>query len=481
MRGKHDVRVHRVCAGRIIPAHAGQTSSMTLWLVSVPDHPRACGANTGCRSWRNSDAGSSPRMRGKHFRHRDEIARHRIIPAHAGQTRTVHGHRPWKTDHPRACGANTARTMTPMNAPGSSPRMRGKQEHPESFYFAGRIIPAHAGQTGPRLHRGACRPDHPRACGANYRLMVAKGIGSGSSPRMRGKHEPHASEDTVYRIIPAHAGQTGQVATYNGGSPDHPRACGANFATVALRTISFGSSPRMRGKHRVVRTPLRDVRIIPAHAGQTLTIAMLLIWNADHPRACGANGRIAFHISFICGSSPRMRGKHIPHAGRIVGVRIIPAHAGQTLSLRGRAHGTTDHPRACGANKRCRIHQSEHHGSSPRMRGKRGNYAKARAADRIIPAHAGQTILVTHVRVHAADHPRACGANFHLRNRPSLAHGSSPRMRGKRTPAMPPSCSIRIIPAHAGQTLRPARRPRRRPDHPRACGANHRKSKQSSA
>ena len=50
----------------------------------------------------------------------------------------------------------------------------------------------------------------------------------------------------------------------------------------------------------------------------------------DHPRACGANGLIAFAISAAIGSSPRMRGKLDEVAVDAEGARIIPAHAGQT-------------------------------------------------------------------------------------------------------------------------------------------------------
>ena len=93
-----------------------------------------------------------------------------------------------------------------------------------------------------------------------------------------------------------------------------------------------GSSPRMRGKRLDCVRHSVHPRIIPAHAGQTPSLILLLDSLPDHPRACGANAALVFATSLDTGSSPRMRGKHvlpdcIPTQGR-----IIPAHAGQTRS-----------------------------------------------------------------------------------------------------------------------------------------------------
>ena len=86
MRGKRVLGIETLDLLRIIPAHAGQTSSMGVEPITATDHPRACGVNMEPLSVDWSDYGSSPRMRGK----LDAVtARHhavRIIPAHAGQT-----------------------------------------------------------------------------------------------------------------------------------------------------------------------------------------------------------------------------------------------------------------------------------------------------------------------------------------------------------------------------------------------------------
>ena len=92
-----------------------------------------------------------------------------------------------------------------------------------------------------------------------------------------------------------------------------------------------GSSPRMRGKHGSRRATPSTARIIPAHAGQTRTTRAARCPWPDHPRACGANCRCCSMFCTVSGSSPRMRGKLDLGDGCVADDRIIPAHAGQTV------------------------------------------------------------------------------------------------------------------------------------------------------
>ena len=155
---------------------------------------------------------------------------------------------------------------------------------------------------------------------------------NGSSPRMRGK--PHLLVDRAAeaRIIPAHAGQTSLSRLASSAATDHPRACGANRLERLGSLVAFGSSPRMRGKRRLVREQHHRIRIIPAHAGQTSSVAPKRVDCPDHPRACGANPKGTTRVELRIGSSPRMRGKRRRQAAVRQADRIIPAHAGQTAA-----------------------------------------------------------------------------------------------------------------------------------------------------
>ena len=148
----------------------------------------------------------------------------------------------------------------------------------------------------------------------------------------------------------------------------------------------------MRGKHPVWAQSGFSLRIIPARAGQTSRPGSDAPSRTDHPRACGANDRIAAQHLVATGSSPRVRGKHRPCPFSCLSGRIIPARAGQTACMPPDEHAKTDHPRACGANSGSPVATPPRAGSSPRVRGKLGPSLGPFRAGRIIPARAGQTV-----------------------------------------------------------------------------------------
>ncbi len=208
-------------------------------------------------------------MRGKLQRVRRDGHSPRIIPARAGQTLPWPPFAPLAPDHPRACGANFHAIHLVEPLFGSSPRVRGKQRRDHITTVIRRIIPARAGQTIPSLRIRGKEPDHPRACGANTSMSASPLRVIGSSPRVRGKPRAGMRPRLAHRIIPARAGQTCRPSRNGTGRTDHPRACGANQAAGLNAGILGGSSPRVRGKRVDEFENLPPVRIIPARAGQT--------------------------------------------------------------------------------------------------------------------------------------------------------------------------------------------------------------------
>ena len=411
VRGKQVLPVRRGLRLRIIPARAGQTKAHRTVSRNCSDHPRACGANGPPRPDSTPPNGSSPRVRGKHDIFSKGGFVGRIIPARAGQTRRSSCRYESRPDHPRACGANLEFAVIGNKTIGSSPRVRGKRRNTRSIDCCGRIIPARAGQTASECCSRCRPPDHPRACGANLLALKAVLIVSGSSPRVRGKLAREPVLAYVDRIIPARAGQTRTVQAGIVVRADHPRACGANFKLSFALTVTSGSSPRVRGKHHGLLSAHARRRIIPARAGQTRHPIWFLRRRPDHPRACGANQPKTASTRPKPGSSPRVRGKLELRATLAPPQRIIPARAGQTNPRRP-VHGQNpDHPRACGANLNLPPYIDERYGSSPRVRGKLVRLLALRRSPRIIPARAGQTIISWLVATGSADHPRACGAN----------------------------------------------------------------------
>ena len=131
---------------------------------------------------------------------------------------------------------------------------------------------------------------------------------------------------------------------------------------------------------------------------------------------------------------------------------------------------SSDHPRACGELCPVPKLRVRYFGSSPRMRGTHPEIRPHEETVRIIPAHAGNSHPARGTDAGRPDHPRACGelvVGPHVRQ---WGFGSSPRMRGTRLHCCGCKPCLRIIPAHAGNSSRALGCPSRGSDHPRACG-----------
>mgnify|MGYP000998290418 CR=1 FL=1 len=116
-----------------------------------------------------------------------------------------------------------------------------------------RLIPAHAGKTAVGAAASEDRGAHPRSRGENAGLVHGIRQKRGSSPLTRGKPAALVSAGDVGRLIPAHAGKTGSVILVITGLPAHPRSRGENAQGVSNARVKGGSSPLTRGK---LGTPL---------------------------------------------------------------------------------------------------------------------------------------------------------------------------------------------------------------------------------
>ena len=194
----------------------------------------------------------------------------------------------------------------------------------------------------------------------------------------------------------------------------------------------------------------RPTGIIPAYAGNTLSTKSGIDLCGDHPRVCGehiSSERLSIMQS---GSSPRMRGT--PRRCAMYGgtVRIIPAYAGNTMVVSRVFSFAWDHPRVCGEHIGYDSLDPGSMGSSPRMRGTHQVRSRRRDVAGIIPAYAGNTRGVSII----------C----------AIKRGSSPRMRGTLMAKLPLHGLDGIIPAYAGNTDDFHTQKARPWDHPRVCG-----------
>ena len=248
--------------------------------------------------------------------------------------------------------------------------MRGKLKNFMLFSLIFRNIPAYAGKT--QQHHWPplwCR-EHPRVCGENAFWCPRRRLGRGTSPRMRGKRLRRPRACVWRRNIPAYAGKTHHRGNSGSYQPEHPRVCGENFLARYLTITVGGTSPRMRGKRTSSDAVAGTRRNIPAYAGKTASRRLPGAPTAEHPRVCGENLSLRSDDFWMCGTSPRMRGKPDDDIIEAVQKRNIPAYAGKTAPRNQQASYRPEHPRVCGENVQCLRQTLQGRGTSPRMRGK---------------------------------------------------------------------------------------------------------------
>ena len=153
-------------------------------------------------------------------------------------------------------------------------------------------------------------------------------------------------------------------------------------------------------------------------------------------------------------------------------LRLIPAHAGKTLLTWASADCAAAHPRSRGENNLKMLETDFGSGSSPLTRGKPGPVELSTKKTRLIPAHAGKTRGAELIELIGKAHPRSRGENDLTRSPQSFALGSSPLTRGKLTASEVWGGTERLIPAHAGKTKSVIMTGVARAAHPRSRGEN---------
>ena len=396
--------------------------------------------------------GSSPLTRGKRTVAARRVASTGLIPAHAGKTRWSRALPSTPRAHPRSRGENRIRMPSCLMLSGSSPLTRGKLKQGLQHGRPEGLIPAHAGKTGSPPRRFSACPAHPRSRGENTLIRADDKKFEGSSPLTRGKHQRAQGPERTRGLIPAHAGKTTAVASKETADRAHPRSRGENRRHIQTHPGETGSSPLTRGKHLSARRCSRGVGLIPAHAGKTARCLDSGPARWAHPRSRGENTEADEDSRALWGSSPLTRGKHrVPPRVRRRR-RLIPAHAGKTLTGMVADADAGAHPRSRGENVRPAARGVAYDGSSPLTRGKHGVYAGWAPGIGLIPTHAGKTTACPAARPAGRAHPHSRGENHDRDAYPDPRPGSSPLTRGKRRGRHQRLRSRRLIPTHAGKT-----------------------------
>ena len=185
---------------------------------------------------------------------------------------------------------------------------------------------------------------------------------------------------------------------------------------------------------------------------------------------CGEHHITSIMVQRNWGSSPHVRGARgcAAHVRTLTG--IIPACAGSTFYGHVRQHRRRDHPRMCGEHGEVFNSQRIDRGSSPHVRGARSPEPSTWTRQGIIPACAGSTQWSHCIHGLLGDHPRMCGEHSGGSAVGNSIGGSSPHVRGALRNERENIGKNGIIPACAGSTSTGIRFRSCSGDHPRMCG-----------
>ena len=193
----------------LIPASAGNTTATAGWWPAPTAHPRMGGEHAVLRRQRRRGQGSSPHGRGTPAHRAGQQLDTGLIPAWAGNTSTLSAPR-WRTGaHPRMGGEHAESSNRSILDLGSSPHGRGTRAPTASSGFLSRLIPAWAGNTPRSATSSPSCPAHPRMGGEHPRWWTGSGRPNGSSPHGRGTPHRRPARPVGAGLIPAWAGNTG--------------------------------------------------------------------------------------------------------------------------------------------------------------------------------------------------------------------------------------------------------------------------------
>ena len=259
---------------------------------------------------------------------------------------------------------------------GSSPHARGTLPDRQFAGLLIRFIPACAGNAANQKLCAVCRSVHPRMRGERIRCSTLI-----MSPPW---------------FIPACAGNAPLSASGARLTAVHPRMRGERFFRIQTAVAGRGSSPHARGTHGCWWGSDREVRFIPACAGNARRGVFHLPPGPVHPRMRGERPRCPVKRRPDDGSSPHARGTRVKCQVACQACRFIPACAGNAFSGRREFLSPTVHPRMRGERRIEYARAPVAYGSSPHARGTPARPARPRSRCRFIPACAGNALPVSY-------------------------------------------------------------------------------------
>ena len=348
--------------------------------------------------------------------------------------------------------------------------MRGSRWALPTSAATQRSIPACAGE--PIVSGAQARQEgvYPRVCGGAYLAHLVHMTLRGLSPRVRGSLCIHLHVLVYLGSIPACAGEPRQGGHLRWPHWVYPRVCGGAMPGARMVAVRNGLSPRVRGSHDQRRDRQVGIRSIPACAGEPFQGRRAHRRRWVYPRVCGGATATANGILNLLGLSPRVRGSqhHVLLSNRTG--RSIPACAGEPAFKRCDCGERRVYPRVCGGAGGGGTNPSTYDGLSPRVRGSPLRPWACRTKARSIPACAGEPMRRVLYRNQHRVYPRVCGGAAAIPAKTVDPNGLSPRVRGSPVHPHEPLAGYGSIPACAGEPPPPRAGRRRHRVYPRVCG-----------
>ena len=170
---------------------------------------------------------------------------------------------------------------------------------------------------------------YPRVCGGTFEARWGERLSYGLSPRVRGNRCADWAAEIFSGSIPACAGEPKPARRNPSGGRVYPRVCGGTSRMWGKVRPNAGLSPRVRGNRRNAGVRQKSVRSIPACAGEPLTSLLNAPVSRVYPRVCGGTATVTTMAALKAGLSPRVRGNRAPGLHMDAAQRSIPACAGE--------------------------------------------------------------------------------------------------------------------------------------------------------
>ncbi len=416
-------------------------------------HPHACGEDFNDHFHPIPRFGSPPRVWGRRYRGNRAVCGLRFTPTRVGKTRVCPGTFACASVHPHACGEDSPTWGGADYCNGSPPRVGGRRPQHRGCPGQRRFTPTRVGKTVSGSSWLLPPSVHPHACGEDRYLAGVWEVADGSPPRVWGRHAGRRRQHPLPRFTPTRVGKTVGRRGKGGTNTVHPHACGEDHQHVPRQRLWIGSPPRVWGRRQNFIVPILTKRFTPTRVGKTVYGCPALRARSVHPHACGEDACGANGGWLDFGSPPRVWGRRRRDISRVLTQRFTPTRVGKTGADAWQRWPAAVHPHACGEDSRFWHLRSCNDGSPPRVWGRRvGDRAEIETL-RFTPTRVGKTSLgEQHFRASTV-HPHACGEDTADPPDQQAAHGSPPRVWGRRRVGGKRHGWWRFTPTRVGKTL----------------------------